>query len=102
MAYHSARLGIPATIVMPRGSPNTKIKNTRVHERAFVVRLHDHQLDLEAARQRLQALVDLRQRHRAVDLRLAAAEQVQVGAMQDQDAHRCFPRALHLRTTWRP
>src|SRR5436853_2422945 len=31
VAYHAARLGIPATIVMPRGSPNTKIKNTQVH-----------------------------------------------------------------------
>jgi threonine dehydratase len=31
VAYHAARLGIPATIVMPKGSPNTKIKNTRVH-----------------------------------------------------------------------
>src|SRR5262245_65956575 len=31
VAYHAARLGIPATIVMPRGSPNTKIKNTQIH-----------------------------------------------------------------------
>jgi threonine dehydratase len=31
VAYHAARLGIPAVIVMPRGSPNTKIRNTRVH-----------------------------------------------------------------------
>jgi len=31
VAYHSARLGIPAVIVMPRGSPNTKVKNTQVH-----------------------------------------------------------------------
>src|SRR5258705_12586000 len=31
VAYHAARLGIPATIVMPKGSPNTKIKNTKVH-----------------------------------------------------------------------
>ena len=31
VAYHAARLGIPATIVMPKGSPNTKVKNTRVH-----------------------------------------------------------------------
>jgi threonine dehydratase len=31
VAYHAARLGIPAQIVMPKGSPNTKIKNTRVH-----------------------------------------------------------------------
>ena len=31
VAYHAARLDIPAVIVMPRGSPNTKIRNTRVH-----------------------------------------------------------------------
>src|SRR6266436_206442 len=31
VAYHAARLGIPAVIVMPKGSPNTKIKNTKVH-----------------------------------------------------------------------
>ena len=31
VAYHAARLGIPAVIVMPKGSPNTKIKNTAVH-----------------------------------------------------------------------
>jgi threonine dehydratase len=31
VAYHAARLEIPATIVMPKGSPNTKVKNTRVH-----------------------------------------------------------------------
>jgi len=31
VAYHAARLGIPARIVMPKGSPNTKIRNTQVH-----------------------------------------------------------------------
>lgn len=31
VAYHAARLGIPAVIVMPKGTPNTKIKNTQVH-----------------------------------------------------------------------
>lgn len=31
VAYHAARLRIPAVIVMPKGSPNTKIKNTLVH-----------------------------------------------------------------------
>src|SRR5512134_786464 len=31
VAYHAARLGIPALIVMPRGSPNTKVRNTQVH-----------------------------------------------------------------------
>jgi len=37
VAYHAARLGIPATIVMPKGSPNTKIRNTRVHGAAVVL-----------------------------------------------------------------
>src|SRR3954471_10612454 len=31
VAYHAARLGVPSVIVMPKGSPNTKIRNTRVH-----------------------------------------------------------------------
>jgi threonine dehydratase len=31
VAYHASRLRIPAHIVMPKGSPNTKIKNTQVH-----------------------------------------------------------------------
>ena len=31
VAYHASRLRIPAVIVMPKGSPNTKIKNTQVH-----------------------------------------------------------------------
>src|SRR4051812_16491274 len=31
VAYHAARLGVPAVIVMPKGSPNTKIRNTLVH-----------------------------------------------------------------------
>src|SRR5579871_114728 len=29
VAYHAGRLGIPATIVMPQGTPFTKIKHTR-------------------------------------------------------------------------
>jgi threonine dehydratase len=37
VAYHSARLGIPATIVMPKGSPNTKIRNTEVHGATVVL-----------------------------------------------------------------
>ena len=31
VAYHAARLGIRSVIVMPKGTPNTKVKNTRVH-----------------------------------------------------------------------
>jgi threonine dehydratase len=37
VAYHAARLGIPALIVMPQGSPNTKIRNTRVHGATVVL-----------------------------------------------------------------
>ncbi len=31
VAYHAARLGVRAVIVMPRGTPNVKVKATRVH-----------------------------------------------------------------------
>jgi threonine dehydratase len=31
VAYHAARLGVRAVIVMPRGTPNVKIKATEVH-----------------------------------------------------------------------
>ena len=31
VAYHAARLSVRAVIVMPRGSPNSKIRNTEVH-----------------------------------------------------------------------
>jgi threonine dehydratase len=31
VAYHAARLGMRAVIVMPKGTPNSKVANTRVH-----------------------------------------------------------------------
>src|SRR5215470_9751418 len=31
VAYHAHRLGIPATIVMPAGTPTIKVENTRSH-----------------------------------------------------------------------
>lgn len=31
VAYHAARLGIPATVVMPRHTPNAKVARTRAH-----------------------------------------------------------------------
>jgi threonine dehydratase len=31
VAYHAARLGLRAVIVMPRGTPNNKVKSTQVH-----------------------------------------------------------------------
>jgi len=37
VAYHAARLGIRAVIVMPRGTPNSKVANTRVHSAEVVL-----------------------------------------------------------------
>ena len=38
VAYHAGRLGIPATIVMPSFTPNTKVKHTRGHGARIVLR----------------------------------------------------------------
>lgn len=37
LAYHAMRLGIPATIVMPKGTPMTKIGRTRDHGATVIV-----------------------------------------------------------------
>jgi threonine dehydratase len=37
VAYHAKRLGIPATIVMPVGSPMVKIENTRRHGAEVII-----------------------------------------------------------------
>jgi len=37
LAYHARRLGIPATIVMPKGTPLTKISRTREHGAQLVI-----------------------------------------------------------------
>jgi len=37
VAYHASRLGIPATIVMPQGTPFVKIENTRRHGAQVIV-----------------------------------------------------------------
>ena len=37
LAYHARRLGIPATIVMPKGTPLTKISRTRDHGAHVVI-----------------------------------------------------------------
>src|SRR5205823_1823564 len=38
VAYHARRLGIPATIVMPEGTPFTKIERTAAHGASVVLR----------------------------------------------------------------
>ena len=37
VAYHAARLGLRAVIVMPRGTPNSKVKGTQVHGAEVVI-----------------------------------------------------------------
>lgn len=37
VAYHAKRLGIPATIVMPEGTPMVKVENTRRHGAEVIV-----------------------------------------------------------------
>ena len=37
VAYHAHRLGIPATIVMPVGTPMVKIENTRRHGAEIII-----------------------------------------------------------------
>jgi threonine dehydratase len=37
VAYHAARLGMRAVIVMPKGTPNSKVANTRVHGAEVVI-----------------------------------------------------------------
>ena len=37
VAYHAAKLGIPATIVMPNGTPFTKVEHTRRHGACVII-----------------------------------------------------------------
>jgi threonine dehydratase len=37
LAYHATRLGIPSTIVMPRGTPFVKVEHTRAHGANVVI-----------------------------------------------------------------
>jgi len=52
VAYHAARLGVPATIVMPKGTPFVKVENTRVLGATVVLEGED----VEAAAQHARAL----------------------------------------------
>src|SRR5215204_6238599 len=48
VAYHARRLGIPATIVMPEGTPLVKVENTRAHGARVI--LHGETLSESAER----------------------------------------------------
>ena len=52
VAYHARRLGIPATIVMPTGTPMVKVENTRRHGAEVVVTGATLEDAAEAARAR--------------------------------------------------
>ena len=69
-----------------------------VDQHAFVVGLDRLDLHAELGRQRRHLRVDLRQRGVAVDVRLAAAEQVQVRAVQDKELHGISPWHHSLET----
>ncbi|MEO5862991.1 MAG: threonine ammonia-lyase [Burkholderiales bacterium] len=43
LAYHAKRLGVPATIVMPRFTPNIKVEHTRAHDAEVI--LHGDNFD---------------------------------------------------------
>jgi hypothetical protein len=58
-----------------------------VDERTLVIGREDDQLDPKLLCQLLQLGLDFRQRCRAVDVRLAASEQVEVGSVQDEYSH---------------
>ena len=65
----------------------------RINERAFVVRLHRLNFNAERVTKGLQAFVDGVERGRSVNRRLARAEQIEVGAVQNQNFHRLYFRA---------
>ena len=65
-----------------------------IDDRAFVIALEAVELQAEFLRLRLQAGFDVGQRGRTVDVRLARAEQVQVGAVDDEDF-------AHSNCSWR-
>jgi threonine dehydratase len=56
VAYHAKRLGIPATIVMPTGTPLVKVENTRAHGARVI--LHGETLSEAADRARDMAEVE--------------------------------------------
>src|SRR5207248_10638691 len=73
VAYHAGRLGIPATIVMPSFTPNTKVKHTRDHG-ARVVLLGDTLAEAATEAHRLAAAEKLVFVHPYDDPRVIAGQ----------------------------
>ena len=66
-----------------------------VDQLALGVRLDDLDLDAELAGEGAQTVVDLIERERAVDVGLAATEEIQVGAVQDEHGLAARAPILH-------
>ena len=56
VAYHAARLGIPANIVMPQGTPLTKISRTREHGARVIVEGANFEEAVEVVQRHARAL----------------------------------------------
>ena len=69
-----------------------------INEMAFVVGLAQINLEAQFARAIFEHAGKVIQRGRAVDLRLACSEQVEIGAVEDEDGirHRALPRRRSL------
>src|SRR5690606_39092892 len=61
-----------------------------IHQSAFMIALVRAQYGSPAVGQVLESLIDIRKSQRAVDLGLACAEQVEIGAVQNQNALRHY------------
>ena len=73
LAYHGARLGVPVTIVMPRGTPFVKVQHTQAHGANVVI--HGETYDDAAAHaQHLRAERDLTFVHPFDDLDVMAGQ----------------------------
>src|SRR4051812_18821585 len=73
LAYHAARLGIPVTIVMPRGTPFVKVQQTRAHGAEVVIE-GDGYDEASAVAQRLREERDLVFVHPFNDLDVMAGQ----------------------------
>jgi threonine dehydratase len=73
LAYHAARLGIPVTIVMPRGTPFVKVQQTRAHGAEVVIEGEGYD-EASAVAQRLREERDLVFVHPFNDLDVMAGQ----------------------------
>lgn len=86
IAQRNRRVGVPARIEERTVCPLSSVMEM-VDKLSFAVRLQGRNLVAEVGRQRRDRFFDLGQRGRAVDLRFAGAEQIEVWTVQEQESH---------------